>query len=133
MTHPEMCRYFMSVEEAVGLVLETAVQGKNCIYTLDMGRPVRIMDLAEDMIRQAGYRPYVDVPIVITGIRPGEKLFEELDVSEKNAYRTGHARIFICKVAGRGDDVTAEEVETFAAGQPDDETVRRFLRDRVGA
>lgn len=132
-THPEMCRYFMSVEEAVGLVLETAVQGKNCIYTLDMGKPVRIMDLAEDMIRQAGYKPYVDVPIVITGIRPGEKLFEELDVSEKNAYRTGHARIFICKVAGRGDDVTAGEVETFAAGQPDDETVRKFLRDRVGA
>ncbi|MGN0846658.1 MAG: UDP-N-acetylglucosamine 4,6-dehydratase family protein [Kiritimatiellia bacterium] len=132
-THPEMRRYFMSVEEAVGLVLEAAVMGNGCIYTLDMGAPVRIVDLAEDMIRQAGYRPYVDVPIVFTGIRPGEKLFEELDVSEANAYRTGHARIFVCKVAGRGDDVTMGEVEAFAAGGPDDEAVKRFLRARVGA
>ncbi len=131
-THPEMSRYFMSVEEAVGLVLEAAVMGQNCIYTLDMGESVRIVDLAEDMIRQAGYRPYVDVPIVFTGIRPGEKLREELDVSEKSAYKTGHARIFVCKVAGRGDDVTAAEVEAFAATQPDDASVKRFLRECVG-
>ncbi len=131
-THPEMSRYFMSVEEAVGLVLEAAVMGQNCIYTLDMGESVRIVDLAEDMIRQAGYRPYVDVPIVFTGIRPGEKLHEELDVSEKSAYKTGHARIFVCKAAGRGEDVTAEEVVAFAATMPDDEAVKRFLRERVG-
>ena len=132
-THPEMRRYFMSVEEAVGLVLEAAVMGKGRIYTLDMGRPVRIVDLAEDMIRQAGYKPYVDVPIVFTGIRPGEKLFEELDVSERSAYRTGHARIFVCKAAGRGDDASYEEVAAFAAARPDAETVRRFLWERVGA
>ena len=132
-THPEMRRYFMSVEEAVGLVLEAAVMGNGCIYTLDMGRPVRIVDLAEDMIRQAGYKPYVDVPIVFTGIRPGEKLFEELDVGEKSACRTGHARIFVCTAAGRGGDVAYEEVAAFAAGMPDGEAVKRFLRERVGA
>ena len=132
-THPEMRRYFMSVEEAVGLVLEAAVMGNGCIYTLDMGRPVRIVDLAEDMIRQAGYKPYVDVPIVFTGIRPGEKLFEELDVSEKSAYRTGHARIVVCRAAGRGGDVAYADVAAFAAGMPDGEAVKRFLRERVGA
>lgn len=131
-THPEMRRYFMSVEEAVGLVLEAAVMGGGSIYTLDMGQPVRILDLAEDMVRQAGYRPYVDVPIVFTGIRPGEKLFEELDVSERSAYRTGHARVFVCKDPGRGMDVRAGDVEAFVATQPSDDEVRAFLLEKVG-
>ncbi len=138
-THPEMKRYFMSVEEAVGLVLEAAAFGadpataRGCIYTLDMGEPVKIVDLAEDMIRQAGYKPYVDIPIVFTGIRPGEKLFEELNVSEKNAYRTGHARIFVCREAGRAEGVDAEEVANFASLCPADNEVRAFLKARVGA
>ena len=97
-THPDMKRYFMTVEEAVGLVLQAASRAEKAIYTLDMGEPVRILDLAESMIRQAGYRPYVDIPIVFTGIRPGEKLFEELDVSERSAYKTDMARIYITKV-----------------------------------
>ena len=131
-THPGMKRYFMSVEEAVGLVLEAGAQGGNCIYTLDMGEPVKIVDLAEDMIRQAGYRPYVDVPIVFTGVRPGEKLFEELDVSARSAYRTtGHARVYVCTDPGRGADVVPAEVEAFVAGEPSDEAVRAFLRERT--
>ena len=97
-THPDMKRYFMTVQEAVGLVLQAASRSEKAIYTLDMGEPVRILDLAEDMIRQAGYKPYVDIPIRFTGIRPGEKLFEELDVSEKSAYKTDMARIYITKV-----------------------------------
>lgn len=96
-THPDMKRYFMTVQEAVGLVLQAASRKERAIYTLDMGAPVRILDLAEDMIRQAGYKPYVDIPIRFTGIRPGEKLFEELDVSEKSAYKTDMARIYITK------------------------------------
>ncbi len=96
-THPDMKRYFMTVQEAVGLVLQAASRSEKAIYTLDMGEPVRILDLAEQMIRQAGYRPYVDIPIVFTGIRPGEKLFEELDVSEKSAFKTDMARIYITK------------------------------------
>ena len=96
-THPDMKRYFMTVGEAVGLVLQAASRTEQAIYTLDMGEPVRILDLAEEMIRQAGYKPYVDIPIRFTGIRPGEKLFEELDISEKSAYKTDMARIYITK------------------------------------
>ena len=96
-THPGMKRYFMTVEEAVGLVLQAASRSERAIYTLDMGEPVLILDLAEQMIRQAGYKPYVDIPIVFTGIRPGEKLFEELDISERSAYKTDMARIYITR------------------------------------
>ncbi len=97
-THPDMRRYFMTVDEAVSLVLQAASRSERAIYTLDMGESVRILDLAEQMIRQAGYRPYVDVPIVFTGVRPGEKLFEELDVSEKSLYyKTDMAKIYITK------------------------------------
>ena len=97
-THPDMRRYFMTVQEAVGLVLQAASRSETAIYTLDMGESVRIVALAEQMIRQAGYRPYVDIPIVFTGIRPGEKLFEELDVSEKSGYyKTDMAKIYITK------------------------------------
>ena len=98
-THPEMQRYFMTISEAVSLVLQAATlaQGGE-IFVLDMGEPVRIVELAEEMIALSGLRPYEDVPIVFTGIRPGEKLVEELDVSERSAYRTGHARIFVSKL-----------------------------------
>ena len=97
-THPGMKRYFMTVQEAVGLVLQAASRSERAIYTLDMGEPVLILDLAEQMIRQAGYKPYVDIPIVFTGIRPGEKLFEELDISERSAYRTDMAKIYLTKL-----------------------------------
>lgn len=96
-THPEMRRYFMTVQEAVSLVLQAASRSEHAIYTLDMGKSVRMLDLAEGMITNAGYRPYVDIPIVFTGIRPGEKLFEEIDVSEKSCYRTDMAKIYITK------------------------------------
>lgn len=102
-THVDMKRYFMTVEEAVGLVLQAASRKEAAVYTLDMGEPVRIVDLAEGMIRQAGYRPYVDIPIVFTGIRPGEKLFEELDVSEKSCYKTDMAKIYITKGDAAGE------------------------------
>jgi FlaA1/EpsC-like NDP-sugar epimerase len=98
-THPDMRRYFMTIGEAVSLVLQAAALAKGGeIFVLDMGEPIRIVELAEEMIVLSGLRPHVDVPIVFTGIRPGEKLFEELDVSERSAYQTGHARIFISKI-----------------------------------
>lgn len=96
-THPDMRRYFMTIQEAVSLVLQAASRSEKAIYTLDMGESVNILSLAEGMIVQAGYRPYVDIPIVFTGVRPGEKLFEELDISEKSAYRTDMAKIYITK------------------------------------
>jgi FlaA1/EpsC-like NDP-sugar epimerase len=96
-THPDMKRYFMTIQEAVGLVLQAASRSERAIYTLDMGDPVRILDLAENMVSQAGYRPYVDIPIVFTGMRPGEKLFEEIDVSERSAFKTDMAKIYVTR------------------------------------
>ena len=96
-THPDMQRYFMTVGEAVSLVLQAASRDERAIYTLDMGKPVKILDLAERMISQAGFRPYVDIPIVFTGVRPGEKIAEELDISEKSAYKTDMAKIYITR------------------------------------
>ncbi len=97
-TDPEMKRYFMTVQEAVSLVLQAASRAERAIYTLEMGACVSIVKLAEGLIRRAGYRPYKEIPIIFTGIRPGEKLFEELDVSEKSAYRTDMAKIYITKM-----------------------------------
>lgn len=128
-THPDMKRYFMTVREAVGLVLEAAALAKGGeVFVLDMGSPVRIVDLAEQLIRQAGYRPYVDIPIRFTGIRPGEKLFEELDISERSAIRTGHARIFVCRHAsGDAAAVGGLVAELAGSGLPDDEIRRRLM------
>ncbi|MDD4017716.1 MAG: nucleoside-diphosphate sugar epimerase/dehydratase [Kiritimatiellae bacterium] len=106
-THPEMERYFMTISEAVSLVLQAAALARGGeIFVLDMGEPVKIVELAEEMIALSGLRPYEDVPIMFTGIRPGEKLFEELDVSERSAYKTGHARIYVSKI----HEVEAREV-----------------------
>lgn len=96
-TDPRMVRYFMSVSEAVALSLTAAAMGKSGeIFVLDMGNPLSIVELAERTIRRAGYRPYHDIPIVFTGIRPGEKLFEELDVGKMSAVKTDFAKIYIC-------------------------------------
>ncbi len=91
-TDRRMTRYFMSVEEAVGLVLAAASLAGGRVYTLDMGESVSILKLAEDMIKEAGWRPYKDIAIVFTGIRPGEKLEEELGL--ENGVRIGDTKIF---------------------------------------
>jgi FlaA1/EpsC-like NDP-sugar epimerase len=94
-THPEMRRYFMAIPEAVGLVLHAAVLGRGGdLFELDMGDPVRIVDLAEDLIRLSGLVPGKDVKIEFTGMRPGEKLFEELYFSAEKVHPTAHPRIF---------------------------------------
>jgi FlaA1/EpsC-like NDP-sugar epimerase len=94
-THPEMKRYFMATSEAVLLVLEAAAIGEGGeAYILDMGEPIKILDLAREMIRLSGHEPDVDIPIVFSGLRPGEKLFEELLGAEEGSEPTEHARIF---------------------------------------
>jgi len=94
-THPDMRRYFMAIPEAVGLVLHAAFLGRGGdLFELDMGEPVRIVDLAEDLIRLSGLVPGKDVKIEFTGMRPGEKLFEELYFSAEKVHPTAHPRIF---------------------------------------
>jgi FlaA1/EpsC-like NDP-sugar epimerase len=95
-THADMTRYFMTIPEAAQLVLQAGAMGKGGeIFILDMGKPVRILDLAEEMITLTGLRPYVDMDIMFTGLRPGEKLFEELELSGEEISKTRHPKIFI--------------------------------------
>lgn len=97
-THPEMTRYFMTIPEACQLVLQAGAMGKGGeIFVLDMGEPVKIVELARDLIRLSGLDPDRDIEIRFTGIRPGEKLFEELSVDEEAVDKTRHPKIFIGK------------------------------------
>ncbi|MCS3801351.1 polysaccharide biosynthesis protein [Niastella sp. OAS944] len=98
-THPEITRYFMTIPEAVQLVLEAAIMGKGAeIFVFDMGKPVKIVDLALKMIRLAGLTPDEDVKIVYSGLRPGEKLYEELLNEKEKTLPTHHEKIKIAKI-----------------------------------
>jgi FlaA1/EpsC-like NDP-sugar epimerase len=95
-THPEVRRYFMTIPEAVQLVLQASAMGKGGeIFVLDMGEPVKIVDLANDLIRFTGLEPGADIPIVFTGLRPGEKLFEELRFDGEGLKPTAHEKIHV--------------------------------------
>ena len=96
-THPEMSRYFMSITEASQLILQAGSMKANSgqIYLLDMGKPVRIKDMANDLIRLSGLEPDDDIPVIYTGLRPGEKLYEELISKEEKAQSTYHKKIMV--------------------------------------
>jgi FlaA1/EpsC-like NDP-sugar epimerase len=95
-THEEITRYFMTIPEAVQLVIQAgALATGGEIFILDMGEPIRILDLAENVIRLSGYTPYVDIDIKITGLRPGEKLYEELLLDEEGIEKTAHNKIYV--------------------------------------
>ena len=93
-THPDVKRYFMTIPESVGLVLQSFVLGQGGeIFVLDMGQPVRIVDLAVQMIELSGFRPDDDIEIKFTGLKPGEKLFEELQHHTETHASTQHPRV----------------------------------------
>lgn len=96
-THRDIIRYFMTIEEACQLVLQAGTMGKGGeIFVFDMGKPVKILDLAERMIKLSGLKPYSDIPIEIVGLRQGEKLYEELLIDGENTLPTYHPKIMVC-------------------------------------
>ncbi|SDY98389.1 Polysaccharide biosynthesis protein [Tindallia californiensis] len=110
-THQEMIRYFMTIPEAVQLVIQAG--GMACggeVFVLDMGEPVRIMDLAENLIRLSGFEPGEDIDIKVTGLRPGEKLFEELLLDTEEMEATVHKKIYIEKPLGKNWDTLNQEL-----------------------
>ena len=112
-THPEVTRYFMTIPEAVGLVLQAGALGQGGeIFVLDMGEPVKIVDLATQMIELSGYRSGEDIEIQFSGLRPGEKLFEELSHQKERLTETGHPKIFrfVCQPSD------LSQVEAFLGG-----------------
>ena len=133
-THPEMTRYFMSTSEAVQLVLQAAGLGENgAVYVLDMGEPVRIVDLARDLITLSGLEPEVDIPIEFTGLRRGEKLYEEVLTAEEGTVATQHEKIFMVrKDSGPGERFDALLEDLLAAAKAcDEERIRRALKALV--
>ena len=137
LTDPDITRYFMTIPEAAQLVLEAgALAQSGAIYVLDMGQPVRIMDLAKKLIRFYGYEPDVDIPIQITGLRPGEKLYEELlmDHERDRMTRTAHNKIFVAPPIPIEEDAFENQLGRLkeAAAENDNERVVETLVEIVG-
>ena len=133
-THEDIIRYFMTIPEAVSLVMEAAAIAKGGeIFVLDMGQPVKIVTLAENLIRMYGKVPYKDVPIIFTGLRPGEKIKEELLMMEEGLQKTSNKLIFIGKQIDIEEDCFAEHLKRLRdAAQLNDEALAiRALHEMV--
>ncbi len=134
-THPEMKRYLMSITEAVQLVLQAGVMGEGGeVFVLDMGEPIKILNLAQDLIRFYGLEPDKDIPIVYTGKRPGEKLFEELLTAEEGTSATKHEKIFIARSADNLNPDYIRKVENLidaAKNSIENDNIIAFLKELV--
>ena len=127
-THPDMRRYFMTIPEACQLVLQAGSMGEGGeIFVLDMGEPVKIVDLARDLIRLSGFRPDEDIDIEFTGVRPGEKLFEEIATDGEHADKTRHPKIFVGRRESEGWRAVLSHLEALEA------CLERPTRERVVA
>lgn len=136
-THKDITRFFMTIPEAVGLILQsiTFAEGGE-IFVLDMGKPVKIYDLAEKMIRLSGYEPNVDMKIQVTGLRPGEKLYEELLISEEGLSKTLHEKIMVTKIMDFDEkrvykDLSVLRKLVFAKNEVDNEDVKKIIKKIV--
>ena len=133
-THPEMRRYFMTIPEASQLVVEASLMGKGGeVFIFDMGEPVKIYDLAMNMIRLAGMVPGVDIPIEFSGVRPGEKLYEDLFADQEEPEHTHHKKIMIGKVRKYSYaemKVFVENIRSYR-GVPSAEQVKQWIRSVV--
>lgn len=133
-THKEITRYFMTIPEASQLVLQAGSMAHGGeIFILDMGEPVKIVNLAEDVIRLSGYEPYDDIPIVFTGLRPGEKLYEELLMNEEGLTDTRHDKIHIGKPMEIDHENLVNRIRTFEKRliTMDDETIKATMQEFV--
>jgi FlaA1/EpsC-like NDP-sugar epimerase len=133
-THPEMRRYFMTIPEAVQLVLQAGALGRGGeLFMLDMGEPIRIVDLARDMIRLSGLEEGTDIQIKFTGVRPGEKLYEEMFFSDEHAERTSHPKVLRAMNGEptRLEMVAIEELIAASESHSDDDVLRELLSRAV--
>lgn len=132
-THPDIIRYFMTIPEAVSLILQAGVYAKGGeIFVLDMGEPVKIDHLARRMIRLSGYEPDVDIKVEYTGLRPGEKLYEELLMSEEGMRKTPNRLIFIGNPIDFNEENFIEELEELRAAEYESfDKIREKLREVV--
>ncbi len=132
-THPEIVRYFMTIPEAAQLVLQAGLMGKSGqIFVLDMGEPVKIVELARMLIRLSG-KTEQDIPIAFTGLRPGEKLYEELLANDETSETTPHPKLRVAKTSGQqvvGIDAVVHWIAQ-AGPAPASATVREWLRSQV--
>jgi FlaA1/EpsC-like NDP-sugar epimerase len=120
-THPEITRYFMSISEATQLLLQAGLQGKSGeILVLDMGEPVRIVDLARDLIRLSGADPE-RIDVVFTGLRPGEKLYEEVLASDETTRPTRHPKLHVAMAREASEDAVRQMVAWCERDRPADE------------
>jgi FlaA1/EpsC-like NDP-sugar epimerase len=111
-THPDMKRYFMTIPEACLLVMQAGAMGRGGeVFVLDMGKPIRILDLAKEMIRLSGFEPDKDIPVVFIGLRPGEKFFEEILSAEEGTVNTRHPKIFKAKLSAVNGEELKEKLE----------------------
>jgi FlaA1/EpsC-like NDP-sugar epimerase len=133
-THPEVSRYFMSIPEAVGLILQTALQAQGGeIFVLDMGQPVKIVELARQMIELSGFKPDEDIKISFTGLRPGEKLYEEPIHEMENVEPTVHAMVHRVRGGRSGKPVfiSRDLRDAYRSLAGDSQSLRAWLQDRI--